>query len=48
MDLRDLRRFLSTLGRQQGDSHYLWYFDYDSNGVVGVVDLVQFVRRVGK
>jgi hypothetical protein len=48
VDARDVLRFVSSLGSRDGDPCYLWYFDYDGNGVVGVVDLVQFARRVGR
>lgn len=46
-DLRDLGRFLSTLGRRSGDPGYLWYFDVDGDNRVGLVDLVAFARRLG-
>jgi dockerin type I repeat protein len=48
VDARDLVRFLGSLGSHHGDPGYLWYLDYDGNGAVGVVDLVQFVHRLGK
>jgi hypothetical protein len=45
VDVRDLRCFLGAFGSHRGDPDYLWYFDYDGNGVVGVLDLLQFLRR---
>jgi hypothetical protein len=48
VDQRDLAQFLSTVGRRVGDSGYLWYLDYNGDGLVGVVDLVAFARRLGK
>jgi hypothetical protein len=47
VDLRDLGRFLGTLGRQEGDPHYLWYFDVNADDRVGLTDLVSFARRLG-
>jgi uncharacterized protein (TIGR03118 family) len=47
VDLLDLRRFLSTLGRRPGDAHYLAYFDVNGDDRIGVVDLVAFARRIG-
>jgi hypothetical protein len=44
-DVRDLHRFLRTFGSHKGDPDYLWYFDYDGDGVVGVLDLLQLVQR---
>jgi hypothetical protein len=43
-----LLRFLQAFGSRKGALDYPWYFDYDDNGVVGVVDLIQFVQRLGK
>jgi arylsulfate sulfotransferase len=48
VDVRDLFRFLQAFGSHKGDLDYQWYFDYDGNGVVGVVDFIQFVQRLGK
>jgi hypothetical protein len=47
VDLRDLGRFLSTLGRQEGDAGFLWYMDVNDDDRVGLVDLFAFVRRLG-
>jgi hypothetical protein len=47
VDLCDLGRFLSTLGRRAGDPGYLWFLDVNSDDRVGVVDLVAFARRLG-
>jgi hypothetical protein len=46
--LDDLRSFFSTLGKHTGDPGYLWYFDYDGNGAVDFIDVVQFLRRFGR
>jgi hypothetical protein len=48
VDLRDLAQFLSTFGRRVGDAGYLAYLDYNGDGLVGVVDLVAFTRRLGR
>jgi arylsulfate sulfotransferase len=45
VDVRDLLRFLGAFGSRTGDPNYLWYLDYDGNGAVGVLDLVQLVHR---
>ena len=47
VDLHDLGRFLSTLGRDSSDSKYLVYFDANADDRVGVVDLIAFARRIG-
>jgi ELWxxDGT repeat protein len=47
VDLRDLARFLSSLGRRPGDPLYLAYFDVNGDDWVGVVDLIAFARRFG-
>lgn len=47
VDLRDLGRFLGTLGRRAGDPHYLWYFDVNGDSRIGVTDLVALARRLG-
>jgi hypothetical protein len=47
VDLRDLGRFLSTLGRQAGDAGFLWHLDVNDDDRVGLVDLFAFVRRLG-
>lgn len=48
VDLLDLGRFLSTLGRRQGNRHYLDYMDFDGDDRVGVIDLLAFARRLGR
>jgi arylsulfate sulfotransferase len=48
VDLRDLGLFLSTIGRRLGDPGYLASLDFNGDGLVGVVDLVAFARRLGK
>jgi hypothetical protein len=48
VDLQDLLRFGSTLGKRAGDPGYLWYFDYDGDGRVDFGDLVQLLRRFGQ
>ena len=47
VDGRDLLRFLTNFGRQQGDPGYLAYFDVDGDNRVGLVDLFAFARRLG-
>jgi hypothetical protein len=47
VDLHDLGRFLSTLGRNSSDPKYLAYFDVNGDDRVGVVDLIAFARRIG-
>jgi hypothetical protein len=47
VDLRDLVRFLGTLGRQEGDPRYAWYSDVNSDGRVDVIDVIAFARRLG-
>jgi arylsulfate sulfotransferase len=48
VDLRDLLRFGSTLGKRAGDPGYLWFFDYDGDGRVDLGDLAQLLRRLGR
>ena len=43
-----MRRFLSTLGKSQGDAGYLAYFDYYGTGHIGFGDLIQLLRRLGQ
>jgi hypothetical protein len=47
VDLRDLARFIVTLGRQAGDPRYQWYCDINGDGRVDAVDLIAFARRLG-
>ena len=47
VDLHDLAQFLSTFGRRAGDPGYLACLDYNGDGLVGVIDLVAFTRRLG-
>jgi hypothetical protein len=47
VDLRDLGRFLASLGRREGGPGYHWYFDVNGDDRVGVTDLVAFARRLG-
>lgn len=47
VDIRDLRRFLDTLGRRQGQPGFLDYFDFDSDGDVDPRDALAFFRRLG-
>jgi hypothetical protein len=47
VDLRDLGRFLSTLGRRPADPYYLAYFDVNGDARIGVTDLVAFAYRLG-
>jgi hypothetical protein len=45
VDVHDLLGFLGHFGSRAGNSDYLWYLDYDANGTVGVLDLLQLVHR---
>jgi hypothetical protein len=47
VDNHDLFLFSSTFGRHVGDAGYLWYFDYNDDGVVDDTDLEQFYLRYG-
>jgi hypothetical protein len=47
VDLLDLGRFLSTLGRKRGDSRYLGYFDVNGDDRIGLIDLLALARRLG-
>jgi arylsulfate sulfotransferase len=47
VDARDLLRFLGSFGSQPDDANYLEYFDVNSDGRVGLTDLVAFARRLG-
>jgi photosystem II stability/assembly factor-like uncharacterized protein len=46
VDLQDLLRFSSTLGKRAGDPGFLGYFDYNSDGRVDLGDLIQLLRRL--
>jgi hypothetical protein len=48
VDWRDLVRLLGTLGKRTGQAGFLGYFDYESNGVVGLRDALEFLRRFGR
>jgi arylsulfate sulfotransferase len=47
VDLYDLGRFVSTLGRRPGDPHYLWYMDWNGDDRVGLLDVLAFAHRIG-
>jgi arylsulfatase A-like enzyme len=47
VDVQDLVRFASTLGRQASDPNYLAYFDVNGDDRVGLIDLFAFVGRLG-
>jgi len=47
VDLVDLGRLVTTLGRRPGDPHYLAYFDVNRDDRVGLTDLFAFVGRLG-
>jgi hypothetical protein len=45
----DLASFQSALGSKSGDAAYLWFLDYDGNGVIDKeVDLYHFMLNYGK
>jgi Ca2+-binding EF-hand superfamily protein len=48
VDLGDLLRLVSLLGKHAGDPGYLWYFDYDADGRVDFGDLLQLLHRLGR
>ena len=48
VDLRDLTRFLGTLGRQAGEPRYQWYSDINGDGRVDAVDLLALALRLGR
>ena len=48
VDLLDAARFLSTLGRQEGNAHFLWYFDVNGDDRVGLLDTLAFGIRFGQ
>jgi hypothetical protein len=43
VDWRDAAAFATTLGKRSRDAGYLWYFDFNSSGRVGVEDLIRLV-----
>jgi hypothetical protein len=47
VDLHDLANFASTFRKRAGDPGYLWYFDYNGDGRVGLDDLRQVLHRLG-
>lgn len=48
VDATNLTAFAGTLDRQSGQAGYLPFFDYDGNGFVGVIDMLQFALRLGR
>jgi ELWxxDGT repeat protein len=48
VDLQDLERFALTFGKSAGQPGYLADFDYYGAGHVGLADLLQLLRRLGK
>jgi hypothetical protein len=47
VDLRDLSRFLGTLGKRQGQDGFLDYFDFDGDRDVDLYDSLAFLNRPG-
>ncbi len=47
VDVHDLGRFLSTLGRRAGDPGFRSYFDVNGDDRVGLIDFAAFARRLG-
>jgi hypothetical protein len=46
MPCRTCGQSLPAFGKRSGDPGYLWYFDYDGNGVLELpVDYSQFILR---
>jgi hypothetical protein len=48
VDWNDLKQFLGTIGRKNGNSHYLWYFDANGDDFIGLIDLVAFAGHAGR
>ena len=48
MTLADLAQISGALGAKTGGAKYLWYLDYDSNGVIDSFDYLQARNRLGK
>jgi len=48
VDLLDLVRFLSTVGRRRGNSGYLDYMDFNGDDRVAAIDLLAFALRLGR
>jgi hypothetical protein len=46
--LADLAQISGALGAKTGGAKYLWYLDYDSNGVIDSFDYLQARNRLGK
>jgi hypothetical protein len=46
VDLIDAARFLSTIGGREGHNRYLWYFDVNDDGRVGLLDALAFGIRL--
>jgi hypothetical protein len=47
VDLFDAARFISTLGRREGDDRFLWYFDVNGDDRIGLLDTLAFGIRLG-
>jgi hypothetical protein len=45
VDSKDLAIFQTTFNKKVGDPGFLWYFDFDGNGVVNSLDKKQFDLR---
>jgi hypothetical protein len=45
LEAADYYSFLTTSNKRSTDPGYLWYFDFDANGVVNSLDLAQFRAR---
>jgi hypothetical protein len=48
VDDADLALFQTTFNKHLGDPGYLWYFDYNGDGVVDQTDYDQFLLRYGR
>jgi hypothetical protein len=46
VNCKDAELFFAAYGSEGGDPDYVWYFDYNANGRIGLVDLLQFLRRL--
>jgi hypothetical protein len=47
VDNADWDVFRSAYGKRVGEPGYLWYLDFDANGVINALDQKQFLQRRG-
>ena len=44
----DYAQWRAAYGKHLGDPGYVWYLDYDGNGVLDLADGSQILKRLGK